>query len=349
VVREPGMRNIDMALATERAIQHFKPQIVLLVGIAGGVKDVKIGDLLIATKAYGYESGKESADGFMARPAVESFSAELLARAQAQSRKDDWKKRTVDGASDAKVFIGPIAAGEKVVAGVDNPSFQHIKRHLNDTLGLEMEAIGFATALNNYRLMHGLAIRGISDMCEGKAETDQQNWQPVAAERAAAFAFELLYTLDASAFIFTTMDPKAVAKELYNMAFPGKAASDAEAENTAVASMEWIRSWFLANDPVSSAILDMPGNEAVKQIVFEQKLPKLLENEQFKQELDDKRFQNNLQKERLKNIVENSNIEAGGNVHIGDKQAGDAEEFDQKNVVKGSTIKAGGDFRLGDG
>jgi hypothetical protein len=198
-------------------------------------------------------------------------------------------------------------------------------------------------------MMHGLAIRGISDLCEGKAETDQQNWQPIAAERAAAFAFELLNTLDASAFIFTTMDPKAVAKELYQMAFPDKAASDAEAEITAGVLMEWIRNWFLANDPVSSAILDMPGNEAVKQIVFEQKLPKLLENEQFKQELDDKRFQNNLQKERLKNIVENSNIEAVGNVHIGDKQAGNGDDFDQKNVVKGSTIKAGGDFRLGDG
>jgi hypothetical protein len=93
----------------------------------------------------------------------------------------------------------------------------------------------------------------------------------------------------------------------------------------------------------------MPGNEAVKQIVFEQKLPKLLENEQFKQEFDDKRFQNNLQKERLKNVVENAEIEAGGNVQIGDKQSGDGKEFDQKNVVKGSTIKAGGDFRLGDG
>jgi hypothetical protein len=305
--------------------------------------------LLIATKAYGYESGKESADGFMARPAVESFSAELLARAQALSRTEAWKRRTVDGAPDARVFIGPIAAGEKVVAGVDNPSFQHIKRHLNDTLGLEMEAIGFATALNNYRLMHGLAIRGISDLCEGKAETDQQNWQPIVAERAAAFAFELLYTLDASAFIFATMDPKAVAEELYNMAFPGKSVGAAASEKTAVASMEWIRSWFMANDPVSSAILDMPGNETAKQVVFEQKLPKLLENEQFKQELEDKRFHYAVQKERLKNVVENSNIEVVGNVEIGDKQAGNGDHYDQKNVVKGSTIKAGGDFRLGDG
>ena len=200
VVREPGMKNVDMALATEKAIQHFQPQIVLLIGIAGGVKDVKIGDVLIAKKAYGYESGKEDADGFKARPAVESFSAELLARAQALSRRDDWKQRTADGAPDAKVLIAPIAAGDKVVAGTNNPTFQRIKTHYNDTLGLEMEAIGFATALQGHRSVHGLAIRGISDLCEGKAETDRGNWQAVAAERAAGFGVELLWELDVSSF-----------------------------------------------------------------------------------------------------------------------------------------------------
>ena len=59
-----AVKNVDMALATEKAIQAFKPQIALLIGIAGGVKDVGIGDLLIAKKAYGYESGKEDVDGY---------------------------------------------------------------------------------------------------------------------------------------------------------------------------------------------------------------------------------------------------------------------------------------------
>ncbi len=201
VLREPGMKNVDMALATEKAIQAFHPQIVLLVGIAGGVKDVAIGDVLIAKKVYGYESGKEDHDGFKARPAVESFSGELLARVQVHSRRQNWQDRCPDGAANAHVFIGPIAAGDKVIAGIDNPTYQRIKLHYNDTLGLEMEAIGFATALQGHRQLHGLAIRGISDLCAGKAETDQQNWQVIAAERAAAFAFELLYELDASSFV----------------------------------------------------------------------------------------------------------------------------------------------------
>lgn len=197
VVAEPGMKNTEMALATERAIKRHEPQIVLLIGIAGGVKDVAIGDVVVAKKAYGYEAGKEGADQFWARPSVEAFSGELLARAQLLSRRDDWKKRAPDGAANAKVFMGPIAAGEKVVVSSGSETYKRLKEHYNDTLALEMEAIGFATAIQPHRELHGLAIRGISDLLDHKGD----DFQARAAERAAAFAFELLYQLDGGDFL----------------------------------------------------------------------------------------------------------------------------------------------------
>jgi len=201
IVREPGMRNADMALATERAIQSFQPNIVLLIGIAGGVKDVKIGDVVVASSVFNYDSGKESTDGYLARPTEISFSEELLARAQALQRSTAWKSRTSDGAPEANVLIAPIAAGDKVVAGTDNPTYQRIVQHLSHIKALEMEAGGFGLAVQPHRNLHALVIRGISDLCAGKAETDRQNWQLVAAERAAAFALQLLNELDASSFL----------------------------------------------------------------------------------------------------------------------------------------------------
>lgn len=195
VVCEPGMKNIDMALAVEKAIIGFNPHIALLIGIAAGVKDVNIGDVLIAKKAYSYDSGKEDQDRFMARPAAESFSPDLLAYAQIVSRNNNWKYRIDHDASDARVLFGPIAAGDKVVASTANPTYQRIKQYYNDTLGLEMEAFGFATAIQKHRHIHGLVIRGISDLCEGKAEADSQGYQLSAAERSAAFAFEVLSEL----------------------------------------------------------------------------------------------------------------------------------------------------------
>lgn len=197
IVAEPGMKNTEMALATERAIKRHAPQIALLIGIAGGVKDVAIGDVVVAKKAYGYEAGKESADHFWARPSVEAFSGELLARAQLLSRREDWKRRAPDGAEGAKVFMGPIAAGEKVVTSSGSETYKRLKEHYNDTLALEMEAIGFATAIQPHRELHGLAIRGISDLLDHKGD----DFQVRAAERAAAFAFELLYQLDGGDFL----------------------------------------------------------------------------------------------------------------------------------------------------
>lgn len=206
IVQETGIKNLDMALAAERAIQSFKPQIALLIGIAGGVRDVKIGDVVVARSAFHYDSGKESESGFLPRPAEYTFSKELLARAQALSRNPAWKRRTADGAPNAAIIIGPIAAGDKVVAGTNNSTFQSITQHLSHIKALEMEAGGFGLAIQPYRDLHALVIRGISDLCAGKAETDQQNWQLVAAERAAAFGFELLWELDEVEY-FTVSKP----------------------------------------------------------------------------------------------------------------------------------------------
>ena len=114
-------------------------------------------------------------------------------------------------------------------------------------------------------------------------------------------------------------------------------------------SAKWVRSRFLKDDPRTEPKLQDPDRSPEsKKAVIEIKLEDMLENPQFKAALEQQLAAFEQQKTRLKNVVDKSDIDVKGNVHIGDKGSASGDNYDEKNIIKGSTIKAGGDFRLGD-
>src|SRR5712664_1550303 len=68
-VVEIGAGGEGAAVETQRAINSFQAPFIFFVGIAGGFKDVAIGDVVVATKVYAYESGKATL-AFEPRPEV---------------------------------------------------------------------------------------------------------------------------------------------------------------------------------------------------------------------------------------------------------------------------------------
>ncbi len=192
-VVEMGQGNPNAAQKTERAIAHFAPDVVLFVGVAGGIKDAALGDIVVATKVYGYHFGK-AADEFQTRPEVGLPGHRIMERARAEARKDDWLKRLTPPIPDPRprVFLGAIAAGEQVVVSTQSESYKLIRQHYGDALAVEMESYGFLKAAHAHSSLEALVVRSISDLLEGKAEADKGGSQERASRHAAAFAFQVL-------------------------------------------------------------------------------------------------------------------------------------------------------------
>jgi len=113
-IAEIDNSNTSAASETERAIKHFKPDIIILVGTATGIKDVNTGDVVVATKIYGYESGKAE-DEFLPRPEVQEPSYRLKERAKSERRKSDWLNRLPNKTLNIcpNILLAPIASGDK--------------------------------------------------------------------------------------------------------------------------------------------------------------------------------------------------------------------------------------------
>jgi nucleoside phosphorylase len=179
---------------TSRALDSFRPTVAMFVGVAGGLRDVTIGDVVAADYVFGYESSRVTD---ISRPRIKSLGCgyPLVQRARAIRRQNEWHKR-ISSDSMPHAFVGPIASGEQILAGERTPTHQLLEEHCGDALAVEMEGWGFLFAAHTNGDVPAVVIRGISDMTFDKDSGHDPGRQLVAADHAAAFAFELLETLN---------------------------------------------------------------------------------------------------------------------------------------------------------
>jgi nucleoside phosphorylase len=196
---ETAVGNNRASDETSRALEYFSPDYAFFVGVAGGLKDVRLGDVVAATKVIGYEFGKDEA-GFMPRNDVLSVSYRLEQISRRLAREAVWQKKIRSvSASQPNAIVAPIASADIVVASTKSASYQTIRQNSGDAVAVDMEGIGFLVASRPYDL-DAIVIRGISDLIDKKGETDQSGSQPLAVANAAAFTFAIideLYNLDA--------------------------------------------------------------------------------------------------------------------------------------------------------
>ncbi|MFI1720674.1 hypothetical protein [Streptomyces sp. NPDC020489] len=196
---ETGEGSAAAAALVERAVAEFEPHHIFFVGIAGGLKDVKLCDVVAARHIYDYERGKDEEEGFQARFTTHLSTFALVQRAQSVARAETWRDRIRAPLPDRtpRAYVKPLAAGSKVVASERSATARLLARHCGDALAVEMEGHGFLQAAYVNAGVGALVVRGISDLLSDKGEDNDDVWQPAASRCAAAFTFEVLSKLSA--------------------------------------------------------------------------------------------------------------------------------------------------------
>ena len=199
VIVGTGAGNVDAAIEVETAIARYSPRYLFFVGIAGGIKDVKVGDVVAATRIYSYDSGKydsgRAGGAFLPRPKMGESSHFLVQLAHAVIRSGRWQDQIASNSPVPTALVGPIVSGEKVVASIDAPEVQLIRNTYSDALALEMEGFGVLRVGYSREQVRMIVIRGISDLLANKSQADSAGSQPQASANAAAFAFQMVEVL----------------------------------------------------------------------------------------------------------------------------------------------------------
>jgi nucleoside phosphorylase len=195
-----GPGNLGAGILLERAVTAFRPDVAFFVGIAGGRKDVRHGDVVVADAVYDYETGKAENTDFLPRIKTFASSFGLVQRARAVARQDRWQASILPTQPTDRpaAFVKPIAAGSKVIAGGRSAIARFLTHNCGDAVAVDMESYGFLHGAYVNSDLATLVVRGISDLLDDKTAHNDRDWQVPAANNAAAFAFAVLerMTLD---------------------------------------------------------------------------------------------------------------------------------------------------------
>jgi adenosylhomocysteine nucleosidase len=193
IVLRTDMGNRTRGPLLERARMAFRPQAAFFAGVAGQLKDVEPGDVVIGSSAKGYALGKEINNAFFTR--AMTYHSTYLAEQIASQLIDDsgWYSRRMRASGrDPKVVRGIIASGDVVLADDDGQIREQVSRVCSDAVCVEMEGLGFLEALRLMPSLDGLVVRGISDCIGNKAALDRTGFQKVAADAAIALTLEVI-------------------------------------------------------------------------------------------------------------------------------------------------------------
>jgi adenosylhomocysteine nucleosidase len=205
VCQATGQSNLTASDHVRELIEDFRPQYILLVGIAGGhgKRDVKLGDVAIADFVEDSEFFKLIKGKALQRKRPYDHPSYKLRELYAQPlcKSADWHKHIDVKRPNKKLphaTVANLASGEKLLSDRGNAYQKMLMKSFDKAAVFEMEGFGLATQVFKQRGSVAynpqyLIIRGISDLVnETSNQATRNRWRIYAACAAAAFTKELV-------------------------------------------------------------------------------------------------------------------------------------------------------------
>ncbi|MEO6889176.1 MAG: hypothetical protein ABI456_07985 [Ktedonobacteraceae bacterium] len=182
----PGNGPVETSLHLKPLFETFRPWFSAMTGICAGDKErVKLGDVIVAERAYFYDSGKfvinkegkrghlHGSDVYHVNTKVRSF-----------QRMFDIRN-VVATPPELVCHIGSMASGSAVRG--DHP-FKTVGFQLRDTLAIDMEGATFYRVAEEFPEMSALLVKGVSDYADGE-KNDLYHWQAATVSAMYMLAF----------------------------------------------------------------------------------------------------------------------------------------------------------------
>jgi nucleoside phosphorylase len=204
--RLSGRGNIKASTGATELMNDFRPPYILLVGIAGGAKGTKLGDVIVPDFVEGYEMRKLVDGKFRRRMEAYDHPSLRLRHQMAEPLFDDpsWLdhinigRRPDQAETYPMAFQGNLIAGEKIL-GCNELEYQRmILDDYENAKAVDMESIGLATAVYEMRATRYydpqyLVVRGFSDLVHSEHNDDTRDkWRSYAAHTASIFAARVI-------------------------------------------------------------------------------------------------------------------------------------------------------------
>lgn len=173
VCAESARSNIPAALCTQDIVNHWRPNYVLVVGIAGGVEgreNINLGDVVVHEHLEYYEFIKET-DGEKRKRILQiepasPFLLDIMKTITSQEKIRWWEwikvQRPDQEDRKPKVVRGEILSGDKLLGDSDSELLTKLLKTHDKAVAVEMESGGVARALYEakvHHMTHFLVIR----------------------------------------------------------------------------------------------------------------------------------------------------------------------------------------------